>query len=140
MQKGFVVHVVIANDQGLVLILRRSKQSDVLPEYWDIPGGTLEDGEDPAVGAIREVKEETGLEITNPQLFFQKSNIDVAKDKQFVTLIFQAKSAVETIKLDPIEHESFIWVEPSRVGEYETVEYLPDCLQAYIQLKMGSTN
>lgn len=37
------------------MILQRSKKNDVLPEYWDVPGGTLEDGEDPEVGAIREV-------------------------------------------------------------------------------------
>lgn len=39
MQKGLIVHTVISNDKGEVLILQRSKQNDVLPEYWDIPGG-----------------------------------------------------------------------------------------------------
>jgi 8-oxo-dGTP diphosphatase len=30
---------------------------------WDVPGGFLEPGEDPAGGAKREVLEETGLEV-----------------------------------------------------------------------------
>ncbi|MEI8327911.1 MAG: NUDIX domain-containing protein [Candidatus Taylorbacteria bacterium] len=45
MQKGLIVHTLVVNGKGEVLILQRAKQEDVLPEYWDIPGGTLEDGD-----------------------------------------------------------------------------------------------
>lgn len=47
MQKSLIVHTAIENEEGSILILQRSKENDVLPEYWDIPGGTLEDGENP---------------------------------------------------------------------------------------------
>mgnify|MGYP001578741647 FL=1 len=53
MNKGLIVHTVIFNDKNEVLITRRASVNDVLPEYWDIPGGTLEDGEDPQIGAVR---------------------------------------------------------------------------------------
>lgn len=34
--------------------------------YYDMPGGKIEDGELPEEAAIREIKEETGIDINNP--------------------------------------------------------------------------
>ncbi len=63
MDKKLIIHTLIFNDQKQVLITKRSEVNDVLPGYWDIPGGSLEDGEDPITGAIRETKEESGLDV-----------------------------------------------------------------------------
>jgi len=46
---------------GKVLLIRRSIEP--FRGYWDIPGGFCEVDEHPAETAIREVREETGLEI-----------------------------------------------------------------------------
>lgn len=103
-------------------------------------GGTLEDSEDPARGAIREAKEETGLDILNIRLFFQKANVDVSKNKQFITLVFHSKSSGVSVVVSPDEHDAFAWVEPSKVGNYKTVDYLLDCLQAYKELDTNPIN
>lgn len=129
MQKGLIVHTTVIDNLGRVLILKRSKKNDVLPEYWDIPGGTLEDGEDPSIGAIREVKEESGLEVSTPKLFFQKSNIDTGKDKQFITLVFFAEYKSGEVALSPEEHDEFIWIKPEEIDSYKTVNYLADALK-----------
>lgn len=140
MQKGLIVHTVISNNRGEVLIIQRSKKNDVLPEYWDIPGGTLKDGEDPSQGAMRETKEETGLDINNVRLFFQKSNVDTLKNKQFVTLIFHANSSEINITLNPEEHDSHAWIDPLNISAYKTVDYLSDCLCVYRELKTKPIN
>ena len=137
MQKGLIVHTIISNDQGEILILQRSKKNDVLPEYWDVPGGTLGDGENPEVGAIREVKEESGIDITNLKLFFQKSNIDTSKNMQFVTLVFHAKTSKVEVILNPEEHGASVWIKPADIGIYKVVDYLPDCLRAYKELNIN---
>ncbi|MEI6528578.1 MAG: NUDIX hydrolase [bacterium] len=134
MQKGLIVHTLVTNDKGEILILQRSKTDDVLPEYWDIPGGTLKDGEDPAIGATRETKEEAGIDIINPKLFFHKSKVDIEKNKQFVTLIFLAQCSDINIVLDPEEHQDYAWIQPSEILNYKTVEYLSDCISAYLEL------
>lgn len=140
MQKGLIVHTLISNNLGEILILQRSRQNDVLPEYWDIPGGTLEDGEDPAVGAIRETKEETGLDVSNVRLFFQKSNVDISKNKQFVTLVFHTNTSKSRVVLNPDEHEKYAWIQPSEINRYKIVEYLSDCINAYSELKTKPIN
>ena len=124
MQKGLIVHSLITNEKGEILILQRSEIDNVLPGYWDIPGGTLEDGEDPTVGVIRETKEETGIDILNPKLFYCESNVDVSKNKQFVTLIFNAEYPGSKIVLDTKEHQNYAWIMPSEINKYKTVTYL----------------
>lgn len=50
---------VILNDTGQVLLVRRRD----FP-LWDLPGGTLQENELPEIGVRREVREETGLNVT----------------------------------------------------------------------------
>ncbi len=54
-------HVVIV-ENGRLLLCRLSAQTDD-PGKWTLPGGGLDFGEAPEVGAHRELIEETGLEI-----------------------------------------------------------------------------
>ncbi len=131
MEKGIIVHAIVYSVERKVLIIKRAKANDVLPEYWDIPGGTLGDGEDPVVGAIREAKEETGLDIVDLRLFFEYSNVDAAKKKQFITLVFAAKYPNGGIVLNPEEHEEYTWIDLREIRSYKAVEYLPSCLNVF---------
>ena len=49
----------------------------VLPQFrgYDIPGGGVDIGETPEAAVIRETKEETGLEVTNPRLVAATSSL-----------------------------------------------------------------
>ena len=47
---------------GRVLLARASVQAD-FPGVWQIPGGGLDQGEDPAAAVVREFREETGLTV-----------------------------------------------------------------------------
>lgn len=48
----------VFDEQGEVLLIRRADNG-----LWALPGGVLEVGESAAVGAIREVREEAGVEV-----------------------------------------------------------------------------
>lgn len=56
-----LVYCRIVRD-GAVLFVRR-RAGAFLGGRWELPGGTVEAGEDPARAAVREVAEETGLRI-----------------------------------------------------------------------------
>jgi ADP-ribose pyrophosphatase YjhB (NUDIX family) len=51
------VNVVVENDEGEILIIRRTDNDN-----WALPGGAVDLGESVTQAAIRETKEETGIE------------------------------------------------------------------------------
>lgn len=52
------VTAVVLGEEGEVLLHRRADDG-----RWSTPGGILEPGEEPARAVVREVREETGLEV-----------------------------------------------------------------------------
>lgn len=55
------VSVVVADSAGRILLVQEAKA--ICRELWNLPGGHLDHGERPVVGAAREVREETFLDL-----------------------------------------------------------------------------
>lgn len=55
--------VVLLDLDGCVLLTKRKNETRNFPRAWVLPGGHLEAGETLEQGAIRELFEETGIEI-----------------------------------------------------------------------------
>ena len=66
---GFVAHsnseptvgALVTDDEGRLLLARRAR--DPYAGTWDVPGGFLEEAEDPLDALRRELREETGLAV-----------------------------------------------------------------------------
>lgn len=56
----------IYKDHQYLMLFRNKKENDINEGKWVGIGGHLEEGETPIECMIREAKEETGLEISNP--------------------------------------------------------------------------
>lgn len=50
---------------GKVLLLYRSDE-----EHWEVPGGKVEEGESPTEAAVREAKEEIGVDVSLEKPFY----------------------------------------------------------------------
>ncbi len=70
-----VVHVWIQNKDGQFLISQRSASRYAFPLLWETVGGSVVAGEDSLEGALREVKEEIGIELPpeNGRILFSQS-------------------------------------------------------------------
>lgn len=87
--------VIILKNKA-ILLMHRHKLGE---EYYTLPGGTIEPGENPAETAIREIKEETNLDIVLDKLLWE------IKDEHHHGYYFLAKSFSGKIKLGGPELE-----------------------------------
>jgi 8-oxo-dGTP diphosphatase len=62
--------VLLVNQDGALLLQLREATARMDPGRWGLPGGHVEPGEDPAVAALRELREETGLTVSGPLTLF----------------------------------------------------------------------
>lgn len=73
------VSAIIVKDNKILLIHRKKNGE----EYWVFPGGGVEDTETVQEGIIREVKEETNLDVLKCEFAFDSYNEARKKDEPF---------------------------------------------------------
>ncbi|MCG2685857.1 NUDIX hydrolase [Candidatus Parcubacteria bacterium] len=112
------VFAVVRDPSGRVLLVQQTYGR----RKWSLPGGGLDHGETPTDGVRREVREEAGLEITEPTLVgvFTRFSIStgIGRDLVFVFVDTAEEAPVETTCPEEI----------SSVGFFNTEE-LPDLYQ-----------
>ena len=110
---GVAVKAMIEKE-GKFLLIHKSETEDINPKTIDIPGGRIEFGENIEEALIREIKEETNLDIeiikpTNIWSFLPKENF------QLVGITFLCKYASGDLNLSD-EHEHSIWVDKEDIN------------------------
>jgi len=108
---GISQKAILFRDDGKILALKRTAEAPSRPLHWDLPGGELDYGENVKNGIIREVKEETGLEIKDIELVDVISGMD-DKNEFWVTICYSAKLKTTNVILS-YEHDDFRWIAPS---------------------------
>lgn len=97
------VRVIIFDEDKKILMLKQHHEDR---DIWMVPGGGIEEGEDARQAAIREVKEETGLDVTIEKLIWHVEEVSEARGQRFVNF-FLAKISGGTLELG---------YDPERVG------------------------
>ena len=112
--------VVIFDREGRVLLLLRPRRATWMPHKWAFPGGHIDEGERPIEAAVREVKEETTLIITDPTEFYISPNGEV--------VYFTTRTHTDDVAID-VEHDDFAWVYPEELTNYDVVPGLIKVVQ-----------
>jgi 8-oxo-dGTP diphosphatase len=59
-----IAAIILENDKGEFLLYLRDNKPDIpFPDYWDLIGGHVEEGETPEQALVREVKEELDIDL-----------------------------------------------------------------------------
>lgn len=117
-----IVHTLIKTNNGY-LVTKRSKEETTYKEYWDIPGGLADYGELPRETAIRETKEEVGLDITPIRIIHEDSNLDKSKNLIFIRLVYlcELNSKIDEIILQEEEHSEYRFIKSLKDLENEKI-------------------
>jgi 8-oxo-dGTP diphosphatase len=77
------VGVIIQRDDSVLLLRRKNVHGT---GSWSTPGGHLDFGESPEACAVREAKEETGLDIAEPRYWAITNDVFKAEGKHYITI------------------------------------------------------
>lgn len=108
--------VVIIDGRGRVLVLRRGATDPWMPGHWCLPGGGREKNETPQQNALREVKEETGLDVHSMRF------IGTLTDGEGIGFFYQAfrVNCTGDVRLD-WENDQFLWASPTEMNRLSFV-------------------
>lgn len=95
---SLTVDAVVVCGKGKITLIKRKK--DPYKDSWALPGGFVEYGETVETAVLREVKEETGLDIQIITLVGVYSDPDRDPRGHTVTICYLAKKVGGTLKAD----------------------------------------
>ncbi|MGI8330373.1 NUDIX hydrolase [Actinomadura scrupuli] len=110
------VNVLVANDNGEILLIRRTDNDN-----WALPGGAIDLGESVAQAAVRETREETGIDCeitgivgiyTDPKHVIHYTSNDEVRQEFSIVLIARPAGGTPT----PSEESSQVqWIAPTEI-------------------------
>lgn len=122
------VKIMILDDDGRFLFLRRSDASNWNPGLWELPGGKLQPGETFEDALHREVTEETGYAISFTRMLGAVE--DETNGYRIVHLIMEGKIESGSVVLS-YEHDKYEWIKWSDIENYPVCRYIQDFRNSY---------
>ena len=121
-EKAEFTVLCLIQDGNRILLQNRVKEDW---KGYTLPGGHVEPGESFVDAVIREMKEETGLDIIDPQLAGIKQF--PIKDGRYIVILFKTEQFKgKVVSSDEGEME---WVEYDKLSEINTVDDLAELLK-----------
>ncbi len=80
---------VLDEQQRILLVEMQDRRNG--GSFWVLPGGAIEDGEHAIDGAVREVREETGLTVTIDRLLYVVDSVEPGVPQLCYTFYFLAR-------------------------------------------------
>ena len=110
--KTIVVEVIVKKDGKILMVQENRKEKK---GKWNMPAGKVEDNEDIISAAIREVKEETNINVDIKSLVCIEEN--VSEKGQLLVLYFIGEYISGNIKYDNNEISNVMWMTPRQIND-----------------------
>lgn len=111
MPSPFAASVAIVRQRDVLLVQRNRPPSEGL---WTLPGGRLEPGETAEQCAVRELKEELGLDV------FALRPVTLLRHRGFELQVFATQAFDGQVHPDPAEVRAWRWVRPEQLSRLKT--------------------
>ncbi len=118
------VRVILQDEEGRILMVRQHHEER---DFWLVPGGGIEDGENSIEAAIREVKEETGLDIEVTGVAWHIEEVSPERGQRFVNYMIGRITGGElALGKDPELPEDRQVLREAKFLSREEISALPD--------------
>ena len=107
---------------------------------WAFPGGKVEEGETPMQTAVRETKEEVGLDVEIEGLFdvvtYMPADLGRGNWREVVLVDYLAKPTKGRVRLNP-ESSAYRWVLPEELLRLDTTPQMSSCAEKFAKIGRG---
>ncbi len=101
----------VESESKILLLLRQDHKPQ--GNTWCLPGGKLDAGDSPLEAVIREVREETSINLKANNLLFFKSLYVQYSDMDFIYHLFHSRLIAQPkVIISLKEHKRYQWVTP----------------------------
>ncbi|MDO8507211.1 MAG: NUDIX domain-containing protein [bacterium] len=118
--------IIVHDNKGVTEVLLEYREREYLKD-WSFPKGGMEKGETPEETTIREIREETGLEIEIikilPTIYYHNDH-----DGDVRQYMFLAKPTTENLRAE-FDHDKVEWVPLEQVSKRLSYQNLKDYLE-----------
>ncbi|MCL2542042.1 MAG: NUDIX hydrolase [Nocardioidaceae bacterium] len=126
--------VVLVDPQGRVLMQERDEHAKIAPEQWGLCGGHLEKGEAEVDGAVRELREETSVDLRTSEItYFGRFEVFHKETGTLDTLaVFAAPTALTDADILVGEGRQIVFVDPPSALELDLTDSAALALPAFL--------
>lgn len=110
-----VAACALIDSDGRVLIAQRSARKS-MAGLWEFPGGKVEESERPEEALIRELREELGIEVSEPCLAPFTFASHLYEDFALLMPLYVCRRWQGIPQ--PLEHQALKWVQPHELPRY----------------------
>jgi 8-oxo-dGTP diphosphatase len=115
-----------------ILMMKRAPHKRVFPNQYNGLGGHIERDEDPLTSAIREIKEESGLDVHSVRLR-TVHNIDAGAETGIILFVYTAIADNRNVIIDSPEGQ-LEWIPRDKILDIDLVEDLPYLIPRILEM------